>query len=165
MARRVIRVLGIDPTSRGLCFAVVEGLDRLVAWGCHSISRKTENAIQDRLGALLDQYDPDFVAVESPDSQRKGAWALKVLESIALEALDFGAGVRWVSSHEIRRVLWLQPGASRHQVASVLADRFPELASRLPSRRRPWQSEAHRMNVFDATGIAFTAYSLVEGAA
>jgi hypothetical protein len=51
------------------------------------------------------------------------------------------------------------PGHERNkdEIASVLGERFPELAPRVPPRRRAWQSEDYRMSIFDAAalGVAY----------
>jgi hypothetical protein len=40
-----------------------------------------------------------------------------------------------------------------------LAQRFPELAAKLPPKRKIWQSEDYRMSIFDAAslGVAYFA--------
>jgi len=44
---------------------------------------------------------------------------------------------------------------SHASLAKWLAERFPkELASRLPRKRRPWDSEAHSMDIFEAVALA-----------
>jgi len=48
---------------------------------------------------------------------------------------------------------------NKYEVASALALQFPDLASRLPPRRKCWQSEDYRMGIFDAAalGVAYFA--------
>jgi hypothetical protein len=43
---------------------------------------------------------------------------------------------------------------TKHDIALVLADRFPELRSWRPRRRKAWMSEDERMNIFDALALA-----------
>jgi len=49
------------------------------------------------------------------------------------------------------------PASNKHQIATAIAERFPDLLSVLPPQRKSWQSEDYRMSVFDAAaiGIAF----------
>jgi hypothetical protein len=46
---------------------------------------------------------------------------------------------------------------NKHQIASTLAARFPDLISVLPPKRKAWQSEDYRMSIFDAAALG-TAY-------
>jgi len=43
--------------------------------------------------------------------------------------------------------------SNKYEVASALAQQFPALASRLPPRRKCWQSEDYRMGIFDAAAV------------
>ncbi len=47
------------------------------------------------------------------------------------------------------------PGRERNKygIAVALSDRFPELADRVPAKRKPWQSEDYRMSIFDAMAL------------
>ena len=47
--------------------------------------------------------------------------------------------------------------ASKNDVAQQIASLLPDLAPLLPPKRRLWQSERERMNVFDAAALAIVA--------
>src|SRR5207244_570744 len=51
-------------------------------------------------------------------------------------------------------------GASKnkHQIATLIASWFPELAARLPKPQKPWTGENRSMNVFDAISFALTFF-------
>jgi hypothetical protein len=48
---------------------------------------------------------------------------------------------------------------TKYEVSSAIANRFPELSGHLPRRRRAWENEDPRMNIFDATAFALAACS------
>jgi hypothetical protein len=46
---------------------------------------------------------------------------------------------------------------TKHDVAKVLAQKFPEeLGDRLPPKRKPWMSEDYRMDIFGAVALGIT---------
>jgi hypothetical protein len=49
--------------------------------------------------------------------------------------------------------------SNKYEVASALALQFPALASRLPPRRKCWQSEDYRMGIFDAAALGVAYFS------
>ena len=59
-----IRVLAIDPSTRGFGFAVLEGPNRLIDWGVKETKtdkkRRTLQLIED----LIDRYLPNVIVVE-----------------------------------------------------------------------------------------------------
>jgi hypothetical protein len=44
---------------------------------------------------------------------------------------------------------------TKHEMAELLAQKYPvQLAGKLPRKRRAWQNEDGRMDMFDAVGLA-----------
>src|SRR5436309_7902342 len=66
-----IRMLAIDPSTRGFGFAVLEGPNRLIDWGVKE-TKKNKNARTLKLiEDLLDRYQPSVFVVE--DYRGKGS--------------------------------------------------------------------------------------------
>src|SRR5207248_10775238 len=67
--------------------------------------------------------------------------------------------VRTYSRAEVEEVFAVV-GASKnkHQIATAIADWFPELAARLPKPQKPWTGENRTMSVFDAVSFALTFF-------
>jgi hypothetical protein len=61
-----------------------------------------------------------------------------------------------VTRESVRR-LFAPTGTTKFEIALAITKTFPELASRLPRKRKPWMSEDERMNLFDAVAFALTA--------
>jgi len=63
--------------------------------------------------------------------------------------------VKLISGNQLRSVLLGNPQGTKQEMAEMLAIQFPdELASRLPKKRKPWESEDGRMDIFDAVALA-----------
>lgn len=159
--RGLIRIAGVDPTRRSLCYAVLEGEDCLLAWGCTRAPKLYAKRIRKAAWKLLDEFQPDFVVLESPEASRRGRRARRAIEILRFEALEYGAGVRLVSRQAVRAAF--APSAiTKHEIAQRIAKHFPELRRSLPVPRRLGDSEQERMNVFDAASFALTAFPEIE---
>jgi hypothetical protein len=63
--------------------------------------------------------------------------------------------VKLISKKQLRSLLLGNPKGTKQEMAEILAAQFPdELASRLPPKRKLWQSEDSRMDIFDAMALA-----------
>ena len=59
------------------------------------------------------------------------------------------------SGKQLRRSLLDDEKGTKHEMAELLAQKYPvELAGKLPPKRRPWENEDGRMDMFDAVGLA-----------
>jgi Holliday junction resolvasome RuvABC endonuclease subunit len=161
------RALAVDPTSRGLGFAVLEDRDRLVDWGGKQTTSKNRNAqCVAAVVALVRSYEPDLLVLEdcaAPRSHRCGR-VQDLIRELRRVAASHTLPVLLVSPPALRETCAGSPRATKREVALALAKRFPELARQLPSPRKPWMSEDARMSVFDAVALAVTARDWQSGA-
>jgi len=64
-----------------------------------------------------------------------------------------------IPSYWGRTSIWAGSDATtKQEIAIAIAERFPELAPRLPRFRKPWMSEDYRMSIFDAVALALTFF-------
>jgi RNase H-fold protein (predicted Holliday junction resolvase) len=56
-----IRVLAIDPSTRGFGFAVLEGPDRLIDWGVKETKMDKNRRALKLIAQLIEQYEPSTV--------------------------------------------------------------------------------------------------------
>ena len=146
------RVLAVDIRPRSFAFVVFEGSKEILDWGARSF-RRGVNAVRvplrPKMAVLIDQYVPEVIVLKYPRTRR----ANRILQSIRLCARERNCVVRVVSQKAVETV----PASNKHQIATVIAEQFPDLVSVLPPKRKSWQSEDYRMSIFDAAavGIAF----------
>ncbi len=152
------RVIAFDVRSRSFAFAIFEGPNELIDFGVRSF-RRGANAVQvpprERLAALFDEFYP-AVVVRRDSLPRGSKWKLRIDDALLQESQEHRIPVRYIPRRAVKKV-FLGHDGNKHEIATVLAQRFPVLAAKLPSKRKCWQSEDYRMSVFDAAalGVAY----------
>lgn len=156
---RVMRILAVDPTSRGFGFAVMEGPDLLVDWGVVQARTDKNRQCLERIGAIMDRYRPHRIVIEDTRrGSRRRARVRQLLSSVERLAAEKSLALRRVSQDQVRKVFPDTQVPGKYPVAVATAKRFPELAARLPPPRKPWNSEAEMMAVFDAVALGAAYY-------
>lgn len=150
------RILAIDPTSSGFAFAVLEGKERLVDWGVTRVWAESDNEFLARLEALIGKYSPVCLVVEEPGRSKRGARARRRITLSSRFARSQKLSVCAVSWDTVRQTMG-DGVSTKHEIASRIARHFPELAAHLPHRRRAWENEDPRINIFDAAAFAIAA--------
>jgi len=151
------RVLAIHPVSRGFGFAVLEGPEDLIDYGVTQLKQYDQERCLARLANLMARCEPSLLITEDPKQSRQSARAIALLT--AIRELALGKKVRWQRSRKQGRSSRSRHAQTKHQKAVVISETFPELASRLPSKRKPWESEDVRMAMFAACALALTYFS------
>lgn len=124
-------------------------------WGVKSVQGEKNRQCLLKVKAMIVHYRPDVMVLEDSGNVRRSV-RIKTL-SRRLQALAAKLGVRVVVlfREQVRQVFFAEGGGTKHELAELLARRFPvELGPRLPPKRKPWKSEDARMDIFEAVALA-----------
>ena len=145
------RILCLDVRPRSFAFVVFEGPKLVLDWGARSF-RRGVNAVRVPLGIkvarLLDEYAPCVLVLERPRTRKH----VRIVAAIRKQAKLQRIPIRLVSARA-KDEAFSGSNDNKHQIASALATRFPDLVSVLPPKRKAWQSEDYRMSIFDAAAL------------
>jgi Holliday junction resolvasome RuvABC endonuclease subunit len=158
------RFLAVDPTCRGFGFAVLEGPERLLDWGvAHARKNKRDRCLA-RIAELIQRYEPTVIVAEDGTGKgsRRCPRVLRLLRDVRKLAAKNHIVMRSFPRSKVWRTFAEGEALTKHQIAKLIAARFPELAPRLPPFRKPWMSEDDRMSIFDALAFALTFFHVEE---
>src|SRR5258708_5268253 len=151
------RVLAIAPSSKGFGFALFEDQETLVDWGTKSVQGDKNTQCVVKVKEIVMHYQPNEIVLEDhsgKDSRRSSRIRALSRQIIAL-AETLGVSVVPITREHVRQVFFADGGGTKHEIAEILAKRFPEeLGHRLPPKRKPWESEDPPMDMFDAVALA-----------
>ncbi len=151
------RILAIDLHPQSFGFVVFEGSQLILDWGARSFRggvNKVRTPLRPKVGVLLNTFAPDVLVLQRPRTEKLE----RIVRKIKHEAKTKKIAVRLLTPKAVAKA-FLGRNDNKDQVASVIAERFPELLSVLPPRRRPWQSEDYRMSIFDAAAIGIAYFN------
>src|SRR3989442_2654916 len=126
------RVLAVDPYDRGFGYVLLSGPNDLLDWGITSADRRKTTRYLPSLKHLVERFAPDILITE--DGARQGSSRRRdtraLLKRIRRFAKENKLRLRTYSRAAITDA-FARIGASKnkHQIASLIARWFPELAS------------------------------------
>ena len=155
-----IRTLGIDPGSRYLGTAIIEGRE-LVHHCVFDISERSTQrslAVSRRIvERLIQAYRPRTLAIEKTffTKGRHAALLRLVTDEIQDCARVMGASIDAIAPSSIKKAISGNGHASKRQVAESVCAVYPQLRAYLGARRK-WQARFHS-NMFDAVATALVS--------
>ena len=155
MSPSFTRALAVDPTSKGFAWAVLEGSERLVGWGTSRLRKDSKTSFEERIEGLLDRYVPSLIVVEEASLARHGLRASTRRGKLIATVVSQGLEIATVSRAQVRR-MFSASGTSRFEIALAISLWFPEVAPHLPKKRRIFDPEDERLDMFDALSLALT---------
>jgi hypothetical protein len=151
MKQKRIIAFDIHPSHFG--YVVFDGPNELLDWGVRSF-RGGVNAVRgpasEKFGILLDDFVPAAIVIEKRTPRTRKLYGK--IAAVLREAEKHRVPVHWITRRMVKRT-FAGHERNKDEIATVLGERFPELTSRVPPRRRIWQSEDYRMGIFDAAAL------------
>ena len=157
-------ILALDVRHSRLGYALFEGPNRLLDWGISRVPPHCTDIVAwttRRVKALLRDSSPDVIVVKRPIGQSRtiNRSTSPILNSILETIQTQKVPLYFLEIEDVRAEFRAFEVRSKDDVASVLVQIFPDLLGRLPPKRKKWQSEPHRMILFDAISVGFAYWN------
>lgn len=158
-----LRVLAVAPSVDSFGYALIEQPGILIDW-CVKTTKSDKNVrCVSLVKELIDYYKPDILILEDWKAKRsrRHPRIQSLLQNLSKVAADNKIKTVRVSRDVVRKVFSLSGNITKHQIATNIVSRFPELAPHLPPIRKPWMKEDYWMSVFDAMALVLTYFHSV----
>jgi hypothetical protein len=154
---RYPRILAIAPSTFGLGFARMEGVNTLADCGLKNVRGNKNAACLAHAERLIDLHQPEVIVLEN--SSDKEIWRSGRVRELTKQLIALSkrrnVHIAVLRRKRVQQVFFAVGGGTKHKLAEILAQRYPdELARSLPPKRRPWMKEDYRMGIFAAVALA-----------
>ena len=152
------QILALEVRPQRIGFIVLQGVTRLLDWGVRTYGKQKDDAPSAgcaKVAVLLELYSPAVIVIRRRSASTAPRKTISAtVAKIAAEARRRSIPCRFVVATEVRRFFARYDGTTKHAIASLVAGWFPDLAWKLPPKRRPWESERYNTAIFDAAATA-----------
>jgi len=151
------RILALDLHPRSFGYAVFENAG-LLDWGLRKWPSRQHKTAERKLGRLLTLWQPMRLVVREGAARREYAMVKGMARDLKIPVLD-------IRQRAVQDAFRSSKRPSRFDIARAVAERYPELALRLPAARKLGHGEPFQLRMFNAaaTGLAFLSNHPVDG--
>lgn len=155
----IIKVLALEPSTKGISFAAFGKNGDLVDWGGREarIAKNARCRLEARIMAR--GFGPALIVIEdgdAPGSTRR-ARIRELLRALAQDLTDEGYAVSRLPRRRVREYFCRYSVSSKEDLINALCHVYPQLSERRPTPRRAWQSEPYSYPLFEAAALGVTA--------
>jgi hypothetical protein len=155
MTSQQTRVLAIAPSARGFGYCAMQG-QVILECGCKGAKGNKNLHSMAKIKRLMKQFLPGALVL--PDINAKGCRRVPRIKALHAKIIRLAGVEKYrvalISGKKLRSSLLGNAIGTKHEMAEMLVKQFPELTPKLPPKRRAWDSEDYRMDMFDAVALA-----------
>ncbi len=146
------RLLSIYLTYRGFGFTLFEDAKTVVDWGHVDVTGHDPEIFRKRIKSLIENGQVDSVI--SYSGYKRPLPIKNNIKSLPSICKSENVNCKVISKEEVSSVFESFGSYTKYQRAGLVASYLPDLAYKLPSARKPWQSEDLRLSIFDSACLA-----------
>jgi len=154
------RYIAVHVRPRSIGFVVVENAIVIDSGTRFCDQTQFDDCLGNRFDRLLQMYKPFSVIVKGSRSVGAGPRRRTVISAIKRGAVRRSVPLISVKPTQVQKYFLRYDARTKYQIAETIGKRMPELAWKLPHKRKPWESEHHRMSIFDAAAVAMAYLQL-----
>ncbi len=155
-------ILAIDPTVRGFGYVIFEGPRSPIEWGTtHYRVCKNKRCLA-RIKKLITMYQPETIVIEQSKQSLRCERVKDLLDSVKGLARKNDIAIATYTREQVLETFGEFGKRTKHEIAQTIAEWLPELAPRLPSKRRCFETESEQYGIFDAAALALAHMYLTD---
>lgn len=153
--------LAIAPTHSGFGYVVFENSDLIMDWGVKQAHLNNQRDWLLKARMLMHMLQPSVLVIEDVHhkSSRRSERVRALMDKLAELAKSQKIKVVRESRSDMLEAFCRMGAESKDEIAVAVTKLVPELAPRLPPRRRVWESEHHSMAIFEAAALALKYFA------
>lgn len=157
-------VLAIYPTSRDIAYTLFAAPLTPIDWGLKRLRGKERDARAfEIVTALVTALRPDTIVIEDCETLRcnRSDRVRRLYAFINTFAETENLTLVRYSRARVKQTFREAGAIRRHEIAQAIVSYIPAFTHRMPKVRKLWQSEDHRLALFDAAALALTHYAFI----
>ena len=118
-----------------------------------------------RTDHLLSLYSPSVVVLKNVGNASNAKQRKRVITSVMHKLVMRSVEVHMVKRADVRQTFRQSGNRNKYEIASTIAQMFPELRQKVPPKRKAWQPERYNAVIFDSVALALAHQSQCEACA
>lgn len=150
--------LTLYPNTYGLSFLISDGPKDIIDYGIKQVKKKEAKYFLEQFKRIMDFYEPGLVILRDYDHTES---QISVKYRTIWNGIEEMVNERKMkllkySRKQIREVFEIFHAKTKYEISRVIANWYPQLKSKFPRKRKPWQSEDYYMSIFDSFSLMLT---------
>ncbi|HZK68586.1 MAG TPA: hypothetical protein VFC36_03215 [Paludibacter sp.] len=155
------RMIAIHPNTMGFGYVILNEKGEILDYGIVSIRPVQNDRCLARIKEIVCYYQPEILILEDSKNSNKSERIKKLIERIC----DCGKDkfkIYQYSREQIRDTFNLFGTRNKYEISKKISEAYPQLKSKLPDKRKPWEPENYYQGIFDALALVLTHHYLAD---
>jgi len=153
------RMIAIHPNTAGFGYVILNEKGEILDYGVVSIRPVQNDKCLARIKEIGCYYQPKILILEDSKNSNKSERIKELIERICDSGKD-KIKIYQYSREQIKDTFDLFGARNKYEISKKISEAYPQLKSKLPDKRKPWEPENYYQGIFDALALVLTHHYL-----
>lgn len=149
------RIISIYPNTLGFGYVILNEKGEILDYGVVSIRPVQNDKCLTKIKEIACYYQPGILILEDYKNSNKSERVKQLIEKIC----DCGKSnlkIHRYSKDQIKNTFDVFGAKNKYEISKRIAEVYPQLNSKLPEKRKAWETENYYQGIFDAMALVLT---------
>lgn len=153
------RMIAIYPNTLGFGYVILNDKGEILDYGMVSVRPVQNKKCMDRIHEMTLYYQPKVLILEDYKNSNKSERVRKLIRNICDYAQD-NIRIFKFSREQVRNTFEVFGAKNKYEISKKISEVYPQLKTKLPDKRKPWEPENYYQGIFDAMALVLTHHYL-----
>jgi hypothetical protein len=149
------KIISIHINGIGFGYVVLNEKGKIIDYGMVAIQPMSNDKCLKRIKEIVSYHQPEALILENDKNSKKSERVKNLTKRIS----NYGKNdlkITRYTKEEIQNTFEIFKAKNKYERSRKISEGYPELKSKLPERRKAWESENYYQGIFDAMSLFLT---------
>lgn len=149
------KMLAVYPNTNGFGYVILSNKGEVLDYGITTVRPiKNEKCIE-RILVLVRYFKPNILILEDYENSIKSL-RIKELTKKICEELNHNLVVFKYTREQVKDTFELFGARNKYEISKKIVEIYPQFNTKLPGKRKIWESENYYQGIFDSLALVLT---------
>lgn len=152
-------MIAIYPNTLGFGYVVLNDKGEILDYGIVSVRPVQNEKCLTKINEIACYYQPQILILEDYKNSIKSERIKELIKRISA-CTKCNMKIFKYTREQVKDTFELFGARNKYEISKKISEAYPQLKSKLPDKRKPWEPENYYQGIFDAMALVLTHHYL-----
>lgn len=148
-------LIAVYPNTTGFGHVILNEKGEILDFGITSIRPVKNEKCLEKIIEVVTYFQPSILILEDYEKSVKSERVKELIKEIS-NCVTKGIKVFKYTRVQVKDTFELFGARNKYEISQKISEIYPELKTKLPNKRKPWEPENYYQGLFDAMALVLT---------
>lgn len=149
------KMITIYPNTLGFGYVILNEKGEILDYGLTSIRPVQNDKCLTKIKEIVCYYQPHILILEDYKNSIKSQRIKELIKRISTCTND-DIKIFQYTREQVKDTFELFGARNKYEISKKISEAYPQLKTKLPNKRKPWEPENYYQGIFDAMALVLT---------